>query len=203
VNPYEVLGVAKDATLEQIRRAYRSLSKKRHPDAGGSPEAMRDLNRAHDILSDPVKRKSFDETGSADHADTEFQQAASHISTLFISAIDAPNPLEVTRDRIKTDLENFRRRIQAGEAQLVRIEKAADRLTYRGEGPDILRQALEGKRVEVEQNRKNYEAALLTGSRMLELLSAYEYAAPTEQPPSRNFVRWNTAAAAELLDSIS
>lgn len=45
-DPYEVLGVRPDAPLEVIESSYRALAKVRHPDAGGSEEAMRELNAA-------------------------------------------------------------------------------------------------------------------------------------------------------------
>lgn len=60
-NPYEVLGVAPSAPLEDIERAYRRAAAKAHPDRdGGSTEAMTDVNMAWKILSDPEMRARFD-----------------------------------------------------------------------------------------------------------------------------------------------
>ena len=59
-DPYEVMGVCKDATPEQIKSAYRRLSKEFHPDRGGDPERMHELSRAYAILSDPFKRNLYD-----------------------------------------------------------------------------------------------------------------------------------------------
>jgi hypothetical protein len=57
---YLVLGVPQDASAEDLDRAYRGAARKRHPDGGGSEEEMKDLNEAHDILSDPETRKAYD-----------------------------------------------------------------------------------------------------------------------------------------------
>ena len=57
---YRVLGVSEDASPEDLDRAYRGEARKRHPDGGGSEEAMKALNEAHDILSDPETRKAYD-----------------------------------------------------------------------------------------------------------------------------------------------
>lgn len=57
---YRELGVGPDASDEEIGRAYRSEARKRHPDGGGSEEAMKSLNEAHDILSDAETRKAYD-----------------------------------------------------------------------------------------------------------------------------------------------
>ena len=57
---YEVLGVSEEATEEEIDKAYRSVARARHPDGGGSEEAMKSLNEARDILRDLETRKAYD-----------------------------------------------------------------------------------------------------------------------------------------------
>lgn len=57
---YRMLGVREDATKADVDRAYRSQARKLHPDGGGSDEAMKSLNEAHDVLSDPATRKAYD-----------------------------------------------------------------------------------------------------------------------------------------------
>ncbi len=61
---YKVLGIARDATLRQVKAAYRKLAKRHHPDAcPGDPEAaarFRDITDAYTILSDPVLRQVYD-----------------------------------------------------------------------------------------------------------------------------------------------
>ncbi|MGA8170339.1 MAG: J domain-containing protein [Methylocystis sp.] len=60
---YAVLGVARDADLATIRRAFRKKVRNAHPDGGGSAEAFEELKSAYDILSDPIRRRRYDETG--------------------------------------------------------------------------------------------------------------------------------------------
>ena len=66
---YEVLGVGKNATENEIKSAYRKLAKKYHPDLNpGDKEAeekFKEVNEAHDVLSDPEKRKRYDQFGFA------------------------------------------------------------------------------------------------------------------------------------------
>lgn len=63
-DPYQTLGVAKDATADDIRRAYRKLAKKHHPDLNPGNKAAEDtfkaVSAANDLLSDPDKRARFD-----------------------------------------------------------------------------------------------------------------------------------------------
>jgi molecular chaperone DnaJ len=59
---YVILGVARDATLETIKRAYRRLAKRIHPDAdNGSTAAFQELQRAYETLADVERRRHYDE----------------------------------------------------------------------------------------------------------------------------------------------
>ncbi len=60
---YGILGVSKDATNEEIKRAYRRLARKYHPDVNPDPEAaekFKEINAAYEVLSDPQKRQIVD-----------------------------------------------------------------------------------------------------------------------------------------------
>ena len=60
---YEILGVGKDATAQEIRKSYRKLVIKLHPDKGGDPGKFEELQNAYEVLSDPKKREVYDKYG--------------------------------------------------------------------------------------------------------------------------------------------
>ena len=66
---YEVLGVSRDATTDQIKKAYRGLARKHHPDANPGDKTaeakFKEVQNAYDILSDPDKKSRFDQFGHA------------------------------------------------------------------------------------------------------------------------------------------
>lgn len=57
---YEVLGVPQNATEDQIKKAFRSLAVKHHPDAGGDEEEFKQISQAYEVLSDAKKRAEYD-----------------------------------------------------------------------------------------------------------------------------------------------
>lgn len=60
---YELLGVDKKATTEEIRKAFRKKALKEHPDKGGDPEKFKEISAAYEVLSNPEKRQLYDDYG--------------------------------------------------------------------------------------------------------------------------------------------
>jgi len=62
-NPYQTLGVDRNATADEIKRAYRKLASQHHPDRGGDTQTFQGIQAAYDTLSDPGKRAAYDNPG--------------------------------------------------------------------------------------------------------------------------------------------
>ncbi len=83
-NHYELLGVAPSASADEIRRAFRSLARRHHPDTAdgaSSASTMADINRAWSVLSDPVKRFEYDRSLRVDDSSPKFSRKETDHST--------------------------------------------------------------------------------------------------------------------------
>ena len=65
-NLYDVLGVPKDVSETDLKKAYKKLAIKHHPDKGGNEETFKKISEAYSILSDSDKRKKYDMFGTYD-----------------------------------------------------------------------------------------------------------------------------------------
>ena len=102
---YEVLGVSKDADEATLKKAYRQVAKKYHPDMNpGDAEAekkFKEASEAYAVLSDPEKRRQYDQfghaafDGSAGAGGFDFKDMADSISTVLILVIFSEISLEI------------------------------------------------------------------------------------------------------------
>jgi curved DNA-binding protein len=73
---YKIMGVKRDASQDEIKRAYRKLARKYHPDVSKERDAeakFKELGEAHEVLKDPQKRAAYDQLGSQWKAGQEFR----------------------------------------------------------------------------------------------------------------------------------
>lgn len=73
---YKIMGVPRDASQDDIKRAYRKLARKYHPDVSKDPQAearFKELGEAYEVLKDPEKRVAYDRLGANWKADQEFR----------------------------------------------------------------------------------------------------------------------------------
>lgn len=63
---YKILGINKNASKEEVKKAFRKLALEHHPDKGGSEAKFKEINEAYSVLSDDKKRAQYDQFGTAD-----------------------------------------------------------------------------------------------------------------------------------------
>lgn len=196
-DPYEVLGLGKDATPQEINAAYKAAAKKAHPDQGGTSEDFTRVKQASMVLLDPRQRKKFDETGehesTADNAEAAVMEA---IASFLISTINgleegwSPN-LEQT-DLIGNAKRNFadkikvcEQNIQSINKQIRKLERALKRLKTKRKN-DVIRAMISRHIVLLQNVIPINDRDIATNKRAIEILNDYEFdhASPMSTRPT-------------------
>jgi curved DNA-binding protein CbpA len=180
-NPYEILGVRRDATDDQIKAAYRRRAKTTHPDSGGDPEAFSRVQKAYELLLDPVRRKVFDDTGyDVELADPVDLQALIVIEKL-VNELTLDEREPGTFDplaRMRFDLSEEMRKARFSKRELERhssrIEHHLERLGKRPQ-TDILGAMLRARIKAIATAISETEAKIKASERACELLYDYDY----------------------------
>jgi curved DNA-binding protein CbpA len=123
---YETLGVAPDATQAQIKAAFRNRAKTLHPDAGGGADEFAALCEAHDVLSDPERRRRYDETGSAAAQRTEAAleaQVLNSVYAIIAKALTDPRWDEARNDMAKIIRLDLAAGTSAGMSKIAEMKK--------------------------------------------------------------------------------
>lgn len=169
-DPYEVLGVAKDATQEEIRKAWQRKAKEAHPDrAGGDDATMALINTAYALLRDPEARRQWDENRTTGGAMSDEQKAMTLLRGAAYAAIaqclSGTNPIEAIRAALDGQVGGCQHARIACHRELEALEKMRRRV--RGPQPnfltDMIDRELEQRRErlpEFDNDERLYELAL-------------------------------------------
>lgn len=182
---YEILGVAKEATEQDIRRAYRRKAQKMHPDKeGGDPALFRLVQLAYDVLCDPVRRKLYDETGATSQNDDNAKMLQ-ELAQLFFYVIDktgdvtTDNVIKLTEDFLAAGLEKAGEEMQEVDEKIEKLEEVIKRITAKGTEAalvDMLRAQISDLKKKIEHT----ETKLAGVAKMQDILKEYSY--KTDKP---------------------
>ncbi|MBW6419819.1 J domain-containing protein [Rhizobium sp. XQZ8] len=151
IDPYEMLGVAREADGTAIKSAYRKRAKTAHPDAGGDVDAFAKLTTSYELLCDPLRRKVYDDTGyDPELADTKDLQGLVILETLVNEIIlderepGSFDPVSAMRRKLTDKIVNARFHILEMERHRARIRNHIDRIGKKP-GADVLGRMLRSR----------------------------------------------------------
>lgn len=123
MNPYEVLGVARNAELDTIQRAYRRMAQAFHPDKGGTAEIFQRINAAWSILSDAERRRQYDATGNTQPGPDLEAMAREIIIQTVMQVIELSQTAVTSHAAV---VESLRNTLAASLAQVLRNQASAE-----------------------------------------------------------------------------
>jgi len=180
MNPYEVLGVAKEADADTIKKAFRKGIREVHPDHNpdGSQESAAAVNDAWAILGDAERKARFDATGDGAQPlprEAVAKAAMIHLFTQVIGAGLTGNILEQTRKRAVSEKQNQHISVLPMKTRIRELEAAIKKMKVKNGGENYLTAAMEQQKQQVEDLLKKAEATIQLMSDVLEQLNQYEY----------------------------
>lgn len=190
---HEELEVAKDATVAEIKRAYRKKALKHHPDREeGDTEEFKRVTKAYQVLIDPVKRQRYEETGCEDEPrGTSTGVLASlfsvTVSELLSSKID-PSKVDLI-GKIRTKLHRLKSDVVAsekeGQRRIKDLETIKARLT--SESEDLLLEVLQSQIDDHNRTLAQHKVQLLEFQQCEEALENYNYEFEKQEQPKQGF----------------
>lgn len=179
-NPYEVLGVAKNATPKQIKRAYKKQAKKTHPDAGGSKEEFLKVNQSFLVLIDEDKRHQYDETGTIEEDDPKVDEATEIIVNLVNQLLEKDeffyvDAVAIIKESINNGIKQINDEIKSTKRKLDKVIRAADRFKFSGKGTDVIGLALKSRIRSLESSIRQHEGRIQSAKKAHSIISNYKF----------------------------
>lgn len=177
-NPYETLGVPKDASPEEIKKAFRKKASKLHPDRNDEPgakEQMALVNRAYDTLGDEEKRKRFDETGGTEGPPTIEEEAIARFGQLVTEILNVPNVNVIST--AKSKLAEYDKMALTGVAhltkQVAQLQTRRDKIKVKEGKHNIVHSVIDGQIADINRNLDRIAHGNVIMARVRELLEDY------------------------------
>lgn len=185
---YKTLGVARDATPEQIKAAYRRKASAYHPDRGEPGEkedrqqAMAAVNAANDVLSDPERRRHYDETGASERPlspeealQREAQADLAQLLRQILSDEHAGDPIRLAWERIAEGNDKGRSHIANLTAKVKRLTAKRELVRRKSGGENLVHAIIDGEVQQASRDLATVQRALEVGKAMGRILDDYEY----------------------------
>lgn len=176
---YDTLGVARDATLDEIKRGYRKASSAAHPDRpGGSDDLMAKVNAAYDVLSDVDRRKRYDATGDDGKIETLDGAAQDLLLKILQQVIEVDaDPIALGRMAIAKNLERTERDRADVHTKIARLEARRATVVAR-DGPNLFQGLIDQQLDNLRQQLTQMDHFAKTLERARERLDLHEYQEP-------------------------
>lgn len=182
MNPYQILKVAENATLSEIKLAYKILAQRNHPDKGGDKEKFSQIQAAYEILKDPERRKQYDQTGSWEAPKPKEQMAVAELMTCFDhwlqQVINGQRP--ANEDCVKFMEDTFTQGLSNAKREVSKADQAEERLRivlekFQGGQSDLMNGHAQSRMKSITDQRDNINHRIEIMEAAKEMLKDIEY----------------------------
>lgn len=183
---YDLLGVARDASKGDIKKAYRDKVKTAHPDAGGDEKAFSRIQEAYEVLSDPDRRARYDRTGRTDKPTVTPESIQAVVDNTVAAIINAERPDGTTddprwediRSKVLMTIRNGRREIQVNlkreQKRMRRLDSLMSRFRSRTSA-DPVGDAFARQKKQLQRGIHQLEDSLEMNLELEKVFQSYDY----------------------------
>lgn len=187
---YELLGVSEDASNDEIKKAYRRLAQRLHPDRNpDDPEAaakFQEVKEAYECLSDPERRAVYDETGDASlETGSPSEDLFFHLLNEVTEHVESSaEMLEKIRSVLSEMIDECQERKFKADARVLVYQGMIKALRFKGKGTNFIEGVLNDKLKKLKSDRDELDQATTAAKGAYDLLGDYE---ATDLPPSMGY----------------
>jgi DnaJ-class molecular chaperone len=131
-NYYETLGVPREASTQEIKKAYRRLAKEHHPDVGGDEAKFKELQEAYEVLTDDNKRARYDAGEEINPGNPREEAAKAFLFQLFEEIIDkfgvTKDPFPIMKQAVRENIKALDEEIANQTQRKKKFEQAAKKV---------------------------------------------------------------------------
>jgi len=165
MNLYSVLGVGKEATKEELKKAYKELAKKHHPDRGGNEEEFKKISEAYEVLSDDERRLNYDQTGNYKKEVTFNDKVKGFVMQIIIPAIEDKdlNGSDIMSfiNQLLSEMKHRGNGARRGTRKILNnFKKINAEMEFIGEDVDIMGEIMKSKESQWEQKLEQIDQEL-------------------------------------------
>ena len=181
INLYDILGLSKNATFEEIKAKYKSLAQQHHPDKGGDPDLFKKIKHAYEILSDEITRKKYDETGIYEHGPSIRTEALDQLSRLFFNLLpninaDIDDLVLIMKNESRREKENVNNNINTCNGYIEKLNKIINKIKKKNESGENLLKMFAETQLKMRQNElRNFQRQIEVLDNVIEILEDYQY----------------------------
>lgn len=179
-NLYDVLGVDKDTTDTEIKKAYKKKAQKLHPDKpSGDVVKFKELKEAFEILSDAQRKKQYDLNGNTSQPQDPDTEALREIANLVGQVLQQVNEqytdvVATVRNQINNIISNTNKSIRSVDEKIAKLENSQNRMKVK-DGPNLMKDIIKGFITDLNRARQNHQENLELFTNMLRVLENYSY----------------------------
>lgn len=185
---YDVLGVAKDATPDQIKKAYRSKAQASHPDReGGSEAAFKAVKTAYEVLSDPARRAQYDTHGTTTEEVPVEVEASAELAKLFSDLLEqeSDRPMYIMRTALKERKDHVNKLLKQAEAARTRLEKLNGKWLRKSDNSysNMMQDIINGKLAALNSGLSRFKRSQRVLDAVTQLLDDHEFLDERKETP--------------------